>query len=94
MSRVRAIGIMPAALFLLLSGCVTARLHSEAELADVGRDCGLALGELFQDQSEKRLLFMFRIEPTAEQRSCVVRWARKNKLKTVIVEAMNFPEES
>ena len=78
---------------LTLSGCVTARLHSEDEINTVGRDCGLALGELFQDKSEKRLLFMFRIAPTAEQRSCVVRWARKNKLKTVIVEAMSFPEE-
>ena len=81
-------------LALLLSGCVTARLHSDEELATVGRDCGLALGELFQDESEKRLLFLFRVEPTAAQRSCVVRWARRNHLKTVIVEAANFPEES
>ena len=93
MSRVRAIGVLAAAA-LALSGCVTARLHSEEELATVGRDCGLALGELFQDQSEKRLLFLFRVEPTAAQRSCVVRWARRNRLKTVIVEAANFPEES
>ena len=78
----------------LVAGCVTARFHSEEELATVGRDCGLALGELFQDQSEKRLLFLFRISPSTEQRACVVRWARKNRLKTVIVEAANFPEES
>ena len=82
------------AMALVLSGCVTARFHSEEELATVGRDCGLALGELFQDESEKRLLFLFRISPTTEQRACVVRWARKNRLKTVIVEAANFPEES
>ena len=93
MSRIRAIGVLAAAA-LALSGCVTARLHSEEELATVGRDCGLALGELFQDESEKRLLFLFRVEPTAAQRSCVVRWARRNRLKTVIVEAANFPEES
>lgn len=86
--------LMLAAMTAGLSGCVTARFHSEEELASVGRDCGLALGELFQDESEKRLLFMFRIAPTVEQRACVVRWARKNKLKTVIVEAANFPEES
>ena len=77
----------------LVTGCATARFHSEAELATVGRDCGLALGELFQDESEKRLLFLFRISPSTEQRACVVRWARKNRLKTVIVEAANFPEE-
>ena len=83
-----------ALLAALLSACATARFHSEEELASVGRDCGLALGELFQDESEKRLLFLFRIAPSAEQRACVVRWARKNHLKTVIVEAANFPEES
>ena len=94
MSRMLATRIMAVAALLLLSGCVTARFHSEEELATVGRDCGLALGELFQDESEKRLLFLFRISPTAAERSCVIRWARKNHLKTVIVEAANFPEES
>jgi len=79
---------------LLLSGCVTARMHSEAELSAVGRECGLALGELFQDESEKRLLFLFRVQPTVEQRVCVNRWARRNKLKTVFVDAINFPPES
>jgi hypothetical protein len=82
------------ALSVTLTACVTARLHSDEELASVGRECGLALGELFQDESEKRLLFLFRIQPSAEQRACVVRWARRNHLKTVIVEAANFPEES
>ena len=81
-------------LTMLLSGCVTARFHSDEELATVGRDCGLALGELFQDESEKRLLFLFRISPSREERACVIRWARRNHLKTVIVEAANFPEES
>lgn len=83
-----------AAALLTQSACVTARFHSEEEIATVGRDCGLALGELFQDESEKRLLFLFRAGPSTEQRACVVRWARKNRLKTVIVEAANFPEES
>ena len=86
--------IVIAGLGCALCACATARFHSEEELATVGRDCGLALGELFQDESEKRLLFLFRIAPTAEQRACVTRWARKNHLKTVIVEAANFPEES
>ena len=92
MSRARAIGILAAALPLLLAGCVTARLHSEAELAGVGRDCGVALGELFQDQSEKRLLFLFKPGATPGQRACVTRWARRNHLKTVIVDAIDFPE--
>ena len=54
---------------LLLAGCATARFHSEEELATVGRDCGVALGELFQDESEKRLLFLMRPGATPQQRS-------------------------
>ena len=90
----RRISLVLVAASLALSACVTARMHSEAELADVGRECGLAVGELFQDESEKRLLFLFRVQPSPEQRLCVVRWARKNKLRTVFVDAINFPEES
>ena len=93
MSRVRAMGIMAAGLALLLAGCVTARLHSEAELAGVGRECGVAIGEVFQDESEKRLLFLMKPDATAEQRLCVGRWARKNHLKFVFVNAIAFPKE-
>ncbi len=84
----------PALAILLLSGCATARLHSEEEINTVGRDCGLALGELFQDPSEKRLLFLFRVQPSATQRACVLQWARRNRLKTVFIDAINFPPES
>jgi hypothetical protein len=75
-----------------LSACATAPvLHTEAQLNDVGTRCGLALGELIQDESEKRLLLVLRSEPSPEQRSCVAQWARKNNLKTVFVR-MDFPE--
>ena len=92
MSRTRANWVMAIAA-LALSGCVTARLHSEEELATVGRDCGVALGEVFQDESEKRLLFLMKPDATAEQRLCVGRWARRNHMKFVFVEAINFPDE-
>jgi len=82
--------LVPA--FVLLSACVTARMHSEAELNGVGERCGLALGELFQDESEKRLVFLFRPDSTREQRICVASWARKNGLKAVFVNAINYPE--
>ena len=81
-------------LALALSACATARFHSVDEINTVGRDCGVALGELFQDESEKRLLFLMRPGVTARERACVVTWAKKNHLKTVIVEAINFPAES
>ena len=83
-----------ALLALTLSACATARLHSAEEINAVGRDCGVALGELFQDESEKRLLFLMRPGVTAQERACVIRWAKKNHLKPVIVEAINFPAES
>jgi hypothetical protein len=76
---------------LALSGCMTPRMHTEAQLNDVALGCGLALGELIQDESEKKLLLMIRQDPSVEQRTCVAKWARKNGLKAVFVH-MNFPE--
>ena len=76
---------------LALSACVTPRMHSEAELNGVTQQCGLALGELFQDESEKRLVFLFRPDSTPQERACVARWAKKNGLKAVFVNAVNFP---
>jgi hypothetical protein len=78
---------------LTLSACATARLHSVEEINTVGRACGVALGQLFQDESEKRLLFLMKPDATAAQRLCVGRWARRNHLKFVFVNAINFPEE-
>ena len=79
-------------LSVLLSACATpARLHNVAELNSVGRSCGLALGELIQDEEEKRLLFLFRVAPTREERQCVQRWARKNRLRPVFIDAINEP---
>lgn len=84
--------IMVAGLAAGLGACATpAVMHSEAELNDVGRQCGLALGELFQDESEKRLLFLMKPGVTAQQRLCVARWARRNNLHLAVVEAINFP---
>ena len=73
-----------------LSACVTPQMHTEAQLNEVATGCGLALGELIQDESEKKLLLAIRQEPTAEQRVCVAKWARRNGLKAVFVN-MQFP---
>ena len=77
--------------FLTLCACVTPRLHTQDELNAVTRQCGLALGELIQDESEKKLLLMIRQEPSDQQRVCVAKWARRNGLKAVFVN-MSFPE--
>ena len=78
---------------LSLSACVTpARMHDEAQLNSVALGCGLALGELIQDESEKKLLLLVRDNPSASQRTCVAKWARRNGLKAVFV-SINFPQE-
>ena len=78
---------------LALSACATpARMHDEAQLNQVATGCGLALGELMQDESEKRLLLMIHQDASPEQRVCVAKWARGNGLKAVFVD-MQFPEE-
>ena len=77
----------------VLSACATpARMHDEAQLNSVALGCGLALGELIQDESEKKLLLLVHDKPSVEQRICVARWARHNGLKAVFV-GINFPEE-
>jgi hypothetical protein len=76
---------------LALSACATpAQMHTEAQLNDVALGCGLALGELIQDESEKRLLLLIRDNPSPEQRVCVAKWARRNGLKAVFLN-MQFP---
>ena len=78
---------------LALSACATPRMHSQDELNSAGRSCGLALGEMIQDEEEKKLLILFRQSPTAAQRGCVYQWAKKRHLKLVVIDAINFPEE-
>jgi hypothetical protein len=78
---------------LTLCGCVTARMHSEAELAAVGQGCGLAAGELVQEQELTKVLFLYRVGPTGAQRTCVHQWARKNHLHLAVIEAVNWPEQ-
>ena len=76
-----------------LSACATpAVMHTEAQLNEVATGCGLALGELIQDDSEKKLLLMIRQGASVEQRVCVAKWARRNGLKAVFVNNIQFPE--
>ena len=85
--------IVVLVVILALSACATpARMHDEAQLNTIALGCGLALGELIQDESEKKLLLMVRQDPSADQRLCVAKWAHRNGLKAVFVN-MQFPEE-
>ena len=76
---------------LSVTACATpARMHSETQLNDVALGCGLALGELIQDEAEKKLLLLIRDNPSPKQRTCVAHWARRNGLKAVFLN-INFP---
>ena len=78
---------------MALSACaIPARMHSEAQLNEVALGCGLAMGELIQDDSQKKLLLTIHQHVSAEQRVCIARWAHRNGLKPVFVN-MKFPQE-
>jgi hypothetical protein len=82
------------ALLVCLAGCATtARMHSEAELNAVASQCGFALGELAQDEEEKRLLFIMEANPSAAKQVCVKKWAARNGLKPVFIDAVQWVNE-
>jgi hypothetical protein len=85
------VGIVGCALTFMCACSTPAQMHDEMQLNRVALGCGLALGELMQDESEKKLLLLVHQDPSEEQRVCVAKWARKNGLKTVFVN-MSFPE--
>jgi len=89
--RVRAIVICAGT--VALSACATPRMHTVAELNSAGLACGLTYGELIQDQEAKKLLILFRQGPSPAQRHCVYQFARRNHLKLVVIDGIEFPEE-
>ena len=82
--------LLPLGGLLALSACVTPQMHTEAQLNEVATGCGLALGELIQDDSQKKLLLTIHPDASPQQRTCVAQWARRNGLKPVFVN-MDFP---
>ena len=87
-ARVLSLGALAS-----LSACATARMHSEAELADVTRVCGLSAGELIQDSEEPRILFLIRPSATPRERVCAIRWAKRNHLRLAYVEGIELKDK-
>jgi hypothetical protein len=88
---VRALAI---ATVLSVSACSTpARMHSEAELNTAATAGGFALGQLAQDEEEKKLLFIMETNPSAERQVCVKQWARRNGLKPVFIDAVDWVQQ-
>lgn len=73
---------------LALSACATpaARMQSQQELTAITRSCGLPLGHVSQFEEEPRLVFLMIVE-RPEQLVCVRRWARREHLRLVYIEA-------
>jgi hypothetical protein len=86
----RSIILLVAPTFALSACATPAQMHTEAQLNVIALGCGLALGELMQDEAEKKLLLTVHQGATPQQRVCVARWARRNGLKAVFVN-MQFP---
>ena len=80
-------GLSCLAALSMLSACAEtpARMQGVAQLNQAAVGCGLAQGELIQDQRQSRLLIVHRASATLEQRACVADWARPNGLKPVFV---------
>ncbi|HEY0310854.1 MAG TPA: hypothetical protein VGC56_00015 [Allosphingosinicella sp.] len=90
MIRIRCLSLIAAA--LTLSACATARLHTDAELADVTRVCGLAAGELVQEEEDPRILFLVRPKASPRERGCAMRWAKRNHLHLAYVEGIELKD--
>lgn len=67
-------------------------MHSETELNGIASECGLALGQVTQDEEEKRLLFVMQDAPPLAQRACVRKWAKRNGLKPVFIADVEFTQ--
>ena len=77
---------------LTLTACVNTRVFTESELAEVGRGCGLAAGEVIQEPDYPRFLFLYTVGPTRDQLGCVRRWARRHRMHLAYIEAVDFVE--
>jgi hypothetical protein len=87
----------PSLLFCLgfvamtLSACATAQMHTEEQLATVAQGCGLSGGDVMQDASETRLLFIMNTGVTPPQRACIYAWAHRNHMRLVVIHLATEP---
>jgi len=86
---VRSAGIIAAT--AVLAGCATTqpvRMYSPQELGVVAQRCGLALGEVIQEEEEPRILFLFAAAASEGDVRCVRRWSHRRSLHFVHIEAV------
>ena len=72
-----------------LSACaVQPRLHSARELTALAERCDVRETELAQHRTRPEIFYFLRPTATEPQLICVARWAKKNHLRLVYVEAV------
>ena len=77
------------AVSLILTACaVQPRLHSARELASLADRCDVRETELAQHRTRPEIFYFLRPTATEPQLICVARWAKKNHLRLVYVEAV------
>jgi hypothetical protein len=80
---------------LTLSACaVQPRLHSARELTALADRCDVRETELAQHRTRPEIFYFLRPTATEPQLICVARWAKKNHLRLVYVEAVEETPES
>jgi hypothetical protein len=80
----------------VLGACATTqpvRMYSSQELGVVAQRCGLALGDVIQEEEEPRILFLFAAGAPDREVRCVRRWSHRRSLHFVHIEAVVEAEQ-
>ena len=86
--------VLGLALAVLSACAVQPRLHSARELASLANRCDVRETELAQHRERPEIFYYLNPTASAAQLLCVGRWAKKNRLRLVYVEAVEEQPES
>ena len=75
-----------------IDGAINGTIAVEVESRTSKQIRGAVLDLIFH-RYPKKLLILFRAQPSPNHRRCVYKWARRNHLKLVVIENIQFPEE-
>ncbi|WP_265529814.1 hypothetical protein [Sphingomicrobium marinum] len=83
-------------LMLGLTACASTQrpvFNTPAQLNSAATNCGLALGELVQEEDARELLFVIREAPGPQERLCIYKFADANNLKVVLIDDIAIETE-
>ncbi|NNC48035.1 MAG: hypothetical protein HKO13_06350 [Sphingomonas sp.] len=79
-----------------MAACVPTQrpvFNTPAQLNSAATNCGLALGELVQEEDAQELLFVIREAPSPQERLCIYKFADRNNLKVVLIDDIAIETE-